>query len=74
MYSSKRDESLTVPQRAPDPPKFLLRMEARAEARQKRIKLAEESRRKKLEEQKRKEEAARIEEEQTKRRLQQEVR
>lgn len=49
-------------------------MEARVEARRKRVKLAEEMRRQKLEEQKRKEEAARIEEEQRKRRLQQEVR
>ncbi|XP_026675064.1 trichohyalin [Ceratina calcarata] len=68
-----RDACLTVPRRPPDPPKFLLRMEARAEARRKRIKLAEESRRQKLEEQRRKEEAVRIEEEQKKRRLQQEA-
>lgn len=74
MCPFKRDESLTIPQRTPDPPEFLLRMEARAEARRKRVKQAEESRRRKLEEQKRKEEIARIEEEQTKRRLQQEVR
>ena len=49
-------------------------MEARAEARRKRVKLAEEIRKQKLEEQKNKEEAAKIEEEQKKRRLQQEVR
>lgn len=70
----ERDEHLTVTQRSVNPPKFLLRMEARAEARRERIKLAEESRRRKLMEQERKEEAARIEEEQKKRRLQQEVR
>nr|XP_031829367.1 coiled-coil domain-containing protein 191 [Nomia melanderi] len=68
-----RDESLTVPHQAPGAPKFLLRMEARAEARRERVKLAEESRRRKLEEQKMREEAARLEEEQKKRRLQQEA-
>ncbi|KAK9307873.1 hypothetical protein QLX08_001937 [Tetragonisca angustula] len=68
-----RDESLTIPQHPPDPPKFLLRMEARAEARRERVKLAEEIRKQKLEEQKSKEEAAKIEEEQKKRRLQQEA-
>lgn len=70
----ERDEILTVTRHPPEPPKFLLRMEARAKARRKRVKLAEEIRRQKLEEQKRKEEAARMEEEQKKRRLQQEVR
>lgn len=65
---------MTVTRHPPEPPKFLLRMEARAKARRKRVKLAEEIRRQKLEEQKRKEEAARMEEEQKKRRLQQEVR
>ncbi|XP_076239543.1 uncharacterized protein LOC143182443 [Calliopsis andreniformis] len=73
QQAGHRNESLTTSQRIPDPPKFLLRMEARAEARRKRIKLAEESRRKKLEEQKKREEVARIEEEQTKRRLRQEA-
>ncbi|XP_076766117.1 uncharacterized protein LOC143432976 [Xylocopa sonorina] len=68
-----RDKSLIVQSRVLDPPQFLLRMEARAEARRKRIKLTEELRRQKLEEQKKKEEAARIEEEQKKRRLQQEA-
>ncbi|XP_078037143.1 uncharacterized protein LOC144470149 isoform X2 [Augochlora pura] len=68
-----RDESLTVPHKAPDPPKFLSRMEARAEARRERIKLAEETRRIRLEEQKKREETARLEEEQMKRRLQQEA-
>ncbi|XP_076655615.1 uncharacterized protein LOC143360546 [Halictus rubicundus] len=68
-----RNESFTVPHKAPDPPKFLSRMEARAEARRERMRLAEESRRIRLEEQKRQEEAARAEEEQTKRRLQQEA-
>ncbi|KOC69035.1 Coiled-coil domain-containing protein KIAA1407 [Habropoda laboriosa] len=68
-----RDESFTIPQLASDPPKFLLRVEARAEARRRRVKLAEEIRREKQEEQKRKEEAARMEEEQKKRRLQQEA-
>ncbi|XP_060821733.1 trichohyalin-like [Bombus pascuorum] len=68
-----RDEILTVTRHPPEPPKFLLRMEARAEARRKRVKLAEELRRQKLEEQKRKEEAARMEEERKKRRLQQEA-
>ncbi|CAL7934616.1 unnamed protein product [Xylocopa violacea] len=68
-----RDKSLMIQSRAVDPPQFLLRMEARAEARRKRVKLAEELRRQKLEEQKKKEEAARVEEEQKKRRLQQEA-
>lgn len=57
-----------------NPPIFLLRMEARAEERRKRIKLAAEIRKQKLEEQKRMEEASRLEEEQKKKRLQQEVR
>ena len=74
VHLPERDESLTIPQHPPDPPKFLLRMEARAEARRERVKLAEEIRKQKLEEQKSKEEAAKIEEEQKKRRLQQEVR
>ncbi|CAK9830366.1 Coiled-coil domain-containing protein 191 [Anthophora retusa] len=68
-----RDESLMIPRPPSDPPKFLLRVEARAEARRKRVKLAEEIRRQKQEEQRRKEEAARMEEEQKKRRLQQEA-
>ncbi|XP_033336912.2 uncharacterized protein LOC117226558 [Megalopta genalis] len=68
-----RDESLMVSHKAPDPPKFLWRMEARAKARRERIKLAEETRRMKLEEQKKREEVALLEEEQTKRRLQQEA-
>ncbi|CAK9821077.1 Coiled-coil domain-containing protein 191 [Anthophora plagiata] len=68
-----RDESLTIPRPSSDPPKFLLRVEARAEARRKRVKLAEETRRQKQEEQRRKEEAVRMEEEQKKRRLQQEA-
>ncbi|XP_043265345.1 trichohyalin isoform X2 [Colletes gigas] len=72
QQSGYRDESLVVPRRLPDPPKFLLRMEARAVARRKRVKLAEESRRKKLEEQERKAEADRIEEEQKNRRIQHE--
>ncbi|XP_076389644.1 uncharacterized protein LOC100874723 [Megachile rotundata] len=71
--SGYRDENLTEPRQPSAPPEFLLRMEARAEARRKRVKLAEESRRKRLEEQKRKEEAARMEEEQTKRRLEREA-
>lgn len=57
-----------------NPPIFLLRMEARAEDRRKRIRLAAEIRKQKLEEQKRMEEASRIEEEQKKKKLQQEVR
>lgn len=73
VHLPERDESLTIPQHPPDPPKFLLRVEARAEARRKRVKLAEEIRKQKLEEQKNKEEAAKIEEEQKKRRLQQEA-
>ncbi|XP_076297639.1 uncharacterized protein LOC143217344 [Lasioglossum baleicum] len=68
-----RDESMTVPHKAPDPPKFLSRMEARAEARRERMRLVDESRRIRLEEQKRQEEAARAEEEQTRKRLQQEA-
>lgn len=63
-----------VPRKRMNPPIFLLRMEARAEARRKRIRLAAEIRKQKLEEQKKMEEASRIEEEQKKKRLQQEVR
>lgn len=69
-----RDKSLMAPVRVPSPPKFLARMEARAEARKNRIKLREEARRKKLEDERRKEEAARRAEEQERKRLQQEVR
>ncbi|KAG7213417.1 hypothetical protein KM043_002702 [Ampulex compressa] len=68
-----RDKSLTVSLRAPSPPKFLIQMEIRAEARKQRIKVAEEERRKKLEEQKRQEEQARLEEEMDRKRLQQEA-
>ncbi|KYN07960.1 hypothetical protein ALC62_01065 [Cyphomyrmex costatus] len=68
-----RDKSLIAPVRVPSPPKFLARMEARAEARRDRIKLREEARRKKLEDEKRKEEAARRVEEQERKRLQQEA-
>lgn len=63
-----------VPRKRMNPPIFLLRMEARAEARRKRIRLAAEIRKQKLEEQKRMEEASKIEEEQKKKKLQQEVR
>lgn len=63
-----------APIRVPSPPKFLSRMEARAEARKNRIKLREEARRKKLDDERRKEEAARRAEEQERKRLQQEVR
>lgn len=69
-----RDKSLMAPIRVPSPPKFLTRMEARAEARRDRIKLREEVRRKKLEDERREEEAARRAEEQERKRLQQEVR
>ncbi|KAG5308863.1 CC191 protein, partial [Acromyrmex insinuator] len=68
-----RDKSLIAPVQVPNPPKFLARMEARAEARRDRIKLRKEARRKKLEDEKRKEEAARRTEEQERKRLQQEV-
>ncbi|KMQ97320.1 coiled-coil domain-containing protein [Lasius niger] len=68
-----RDKSLTAPVRVPSPPRFLVRMEARAEARRNRIKLREEARQKKLEDEKRKVEAARREEEQERRRSQQEA-
>ncbi|KYQ54786.1 hypothetical protein ALC60_06388 [Trachymyrmex zeteki] len=68
-----RDKSLIAPVRVPSPPKFLARMEARAEARKDRVKLREEARRKKLEDEKRKEEAARRAEEQERKRLQQEA-
>ncbi|XP_011702108.1 PREDICTED: trichohyalin [Wasmannia auropunctata] len=68
-----RDKSLVAPIRVPSPPKFLARMEARAEARRDRIKLREEARRKKLEDERRKEEAARRAEEQERKRLQQEA-
>lgn len=68
-----RDKSLTAPVRVPSPPRFLARMEARAEARRNRIKLREEARQKKLEDEKRKAEAARREEEQERRRSQQEA-
>ncbi|XP_024871056.1 trichohyalin [Temnothorax curvispinosus] len=68
-----RDKSLMAPVRVPSPPKFLARMEARAEARRNRIKLREEERQKKLEDERRKEEAARRAEEQERKRLQQEA-
>ncbi|KAL6268635.1 hypothetical protein P5V15_001769 [Pogonomyrmex californicus] len=68
-----RDKSLMAPVRVPSPPKFLGRMEARAEARRNRVKLREEARRKKLEDERRKEEAARRAEEQERKRLQQET-
>ncbi|XP_011866590.1 PREDICTED: trichohyalin [Vollenhovia emeryi] len=68
-----RDKSLMTPIRVPSPPKFLARMEARAEARRSRIKLREEARRKKLEDERRQEEAARRAEEQERKRLQQEA-
>lgn len=65
---------MLAPVRIPSPPKFLARMEARAEARRNKIKLREEARQKKLEDERRKEEAARRAEEQERKRLQQEVR
>ncbi|XP_029680501.1 trichohyalin [Formica exsecta] len=68
-----RDKSLTPPVRVPSPPRFLVRMEARAEARKNRIKLREEARQKKLEDERRKVEAARREEEQERKRSQQEA-
>ncbi|XP_026824401.1 trichohyalin [Ooceraea biroi] len=68
-----RDKSLTAPVRVPSPPRFLTRMEARAEARKNRIKLREEMRQRKLEDERRKEEIARREEEQERRRSQQEA-
>nr|XP_012222305.1 PREDICTED: trichohyalin [Linepithema humile] len=68
-----RDKSLTAPIRVPSPPRFLMRMEARAEARRNRIKLREEARQRKLEDERRMQEAARKEEEQQRRRLQQEA-
>ncbi|KAL6438328.1 hypothetical protein ACFW04_004471 [Cataglyphis niger] len=68
-----RDKSLTAPVRVPSPPRFLVRMEARAEARRNRIKLREEARQKKLEDERRKVEAVRREEEQERRRSQQEA-
>lgn len=74
LFTYNRDKSLIAPVRVPSPPKFLARMEARAEARKNRIKLREEARRKKLEDERRKEEAARRAEEQERKRLQQEVR
>jgi len=69
-----RDKSLTTSVRVPSPPRFLARMEARAEARKNRIRLREETRQKRLEDERRKKEIARREEEQEKRRSQQEVR
>ncbi|XP_070150647.1 coiled-coil domain-containing protein 191 [Polyergus mexicanus] len=68
-----RDKSLNAPVWVPSPPRFLVRMEARAEARRNRIKLREEARQKKLEDERRKVEATRREEEQERRRSQQEA-
>ncbi|XP_003424168.1 trichohyalin [Nasonia vitripennis] len=51
-----RDETLTEIPRIPSPPRFLMRMEARAEARKQRLKQAEEIRQRKREEEKKKEE------------------
>ncbi|KAG5318037.1 CC191 protein, partial [Pseudoatta argentina] len=68
-----RDKSLIAPVQVPNPPKFLARMEARAEVRRDRIKLRKEARQKKLEDEKRKEEAARRTEKQERKRLQQEA-
>ncbi|KAL0119814.1 hypothetical protein PUN28_007924 [Cardiocondyla obscurior] len=68
-----RDKSLMTPIRIPSPPKFLTRMEARAEERRSRIKLREEARQKKLEDERKEEVAARRAEEQERKRLQQEA-
>ncbi|XP_035735873.1 trichohyalin-like [Vespa mandarinia] len=68
-----RDKSMTTPQQAPNPPKFIIRMEARAEARKERLKKAKEIRRKKLEEQKLKEETTKRDEEEKRKKLYQEA-
>ncbi|KAF7418097.1 hypothetical protein HZH68_000750 [Vespula germanica] len=68
-----RDKSMTTPQQAPNPPKFIMRMEARAEARRERLRKAKETRRKKLEEQKLTEEATKREEEEKRKKLHQEA-
>ncbi|XP_012285671.1 caldesmon isoform X2 [Orussus abietinus] len=68
-----RDKVLEAAPRLPTPPQFLLRMEARAEARRERIKRAEEARARKLEEQRKIEEAKKTEEEENRKKAQQEA-
>jgi membrane glycosyltransferase len=51
-----RDKSLIEIPRIPSPPKFLIRMEERAEARKQRMKLTNEIRQRRFEEQKKKDE------------------
>lgn len=59
--------------RVPETPDFLIRMEARAEARRERIRKSEEAREKRIKEERRKEEEARKKEEIERKRLQLEV-
>ncbi|XP_015591593.1 trichohyalin [Cephus cinctus] len=65
-----RNEPSVEAPRLPSPPQFLLRMEARAEARRQRVRIAEEARQRKLEEEKEKKAIARKEEEQERKRIQ----
>ncbi|XP_043505943.1 golgin subfamily A member 6-like protein 22 [Polistes fuscatus] len=67
-----RNKCTTTSQQTSNPPKFIMRVEARAEARRERLRKAEETRQKKLEEQKLKEEATKREEEEKRKKLQQE--
>ena len=55
-----RDQSVSELARAASPPGFIKRMEARAEARKERMRLAHENRARKIEERKKREEAARL--------------
>ncbi|XP_046591336.1 caldesmon isoform X2 [Neodiprion lecontei] len=65
-----KDKSIVEPPRLPSPPKFLIRMEARAEARRERVKRAQEEREKKMEEKRKKEESERRAEDEERKRLQ----
>ncbi|XP_046418993.1 calponin homology domain-containing protein DDB_G0272472 [Neodiprion fabricii] len=65
-----KDKSIIEPPRLPSPPKFLIRMEARAEARRERVKRAQEEREKKMEEKRKKEESERRAEDEERKRLQ----
>ncbi|XP_012252612.2 calponin homology domain-containing protein DDB_G0272472 [Athalia rosae] len=65
-----KDKSIVEPPRLPSPPRFLVRMEARAEARRERVKHAQEEREKKMEERRKKEEAERRAEDEERKRLQ----
>ncbi|XP_014216908.1 trichohyalin [Copidosoma floridanum] len=62
-----RDQSVVEIPRVPSPPRFLMRMEARADARKERMRQADEIRRHRREEQKKRDEANRMREEEEQR-------